>query len=186
MANPTWLLSASLVFCWPPWLFAWYPGFIYGDSISSIMQAQGLWGFNNHHPVCYTLWVKIWIVLGMAIHDVSFGIFLYSLSQMVLVAGTMVWGARWMHSKGVNAAWCVLTLAYFALTPFFAQNNISMWKDPLFSCAVFVLCVRLYDFFLTTDKSMPKRSFGLVSFPVLSVPCEATEPLSSCLQLWLA
>ena len=147
LAKPTWLLMAALVFCWLPWLFAWYPGFIYGDSISSIMQAQGLWGFNNHHPVCYTLWVKIWIALGMAIHDVSFGIFLYSLSQMVLVAWTMVWSARWMHSKGVNAAWCVLTLAYFALTPFFAQNNISMWKDPLFSCAVFVLCLRLYDFF---------------------------------------
>lgn len=164
LKKPTWLLIGGLIFCWLPWLLSWYPGFIYGDSISSIMQAQGLWGFNNHHPICYTLWVKLWVTLGIKLYDVSFGIFLYTVSQMVLVAWTMVWSARWMHHKGVNAAWCVMTLAYFALTPFFAQNNISMWKDPLFSCAVLILCLRLYDYFSRDGKLNTQTVFWVGLF----------------------
>lgn len=154
MEKPLWVYVLIICLCWLPWPLSWYPGFIYGDSISSVMQAQGLWGYNNHHPIVYTLWLKIWLTLGIKIHNVSLGCAIYTLTQMILIAWALSWMARWMYRKNVNPAYCVFTLAYFALTPFFAQNNASMWKDPLFSSAVLILCIRLYDYF--TEKTILK------------------------------
>lgn len=147
MEKPLWVYVLIMVICWLPWMLAWYPGFVFGDSINSVRQALGLTGLNNHHPIAYTMWVKLWIELGQCIHDVTFGAALYTLSQMIIVAWGLAWTSRWLYKKSVNPAYCIFTLAYFSLTPFFAQMNISMWKDPLFSIAGLILMIRLYDLF---------------------------------------
>ncbi len=163
MKKPLWFYVLILVICWLPWALSWYPGFVYGDSISSVRQAQGLVGFNNHHPITYTLWLKIWLTMGKAIHDVTFGAALYTLAQMIIVAWGLAWSARWMFLKKVHPAYCVFTLAYFALTPFFAQNHISMWKDPFFSVAGLIFCMRLYDFF-KDDAAITRKNLAWLGF----------------------
>ncbi len=138
-----------MVLCWTPWLLTWYPGFIFWDSVTSVMQALGKWGINNHHPVFYTMWVKLWVVLGIKLHSVNVGCLLYTVSQMFLMAFTLSYVARWMYRHSMHPAFCVFTIAWFAVTPFFAQNNIAMWKDPLFSAVLLLMALQLYDICLS-------------------------------------
>ena len=145
MRCPLWVYAGIMVLCWSPWLLVWYPGFIYGDSINSVMQALGKWSINNHFPVLYTMWVKLWLVIGIKLHSVNVGCFLYSASQMLLMAFALSYSARWMYRHSMHPVFCLLTMAWFALTPFFAQNNISMWKDPLFSAILLLLALKFYD-----------------------------------------
>ncbi len=138
-----------MVLCWTPWLLTWYPGFIFWDSVNSVMQALGRWGLNNHHPVFYTMWIKLWLVLGIKLHSVNVGCLLYTVSQMILMAFTLSYAARWMYRHSMHPAFCVFTIAWFALTPFFAQNNTAMWKDPLFSSVLLLMALQLYDICLS-------------------------------------
>ncbi len=113
------------------------------------MQALGKWEINNHHPVFYTMWIKLWVVLGIKLHSVNVGCLLYTVSQMFLMAFTLSYAARWMYRHSMHPAFCVFTIAWFALTPFFAQNNTAMWKDPLFSSVLLLMALQLYDICLS-------------------------------------
>ncbi len=142
----TWKKTLLLFFCWLPWGLVWYPGFVFWDSITSVLQALGIWGLNNHHPILYTLWVKIWILLGTKIHNQTFGCALYSIVQMLIMGYCTSWAIKWMHNKGFNSIYCAICFFYFALNPFIAQTNLAMWKDPLFSIIIVIFALKLYDY----------------------------------------
>lgn len=141
-----WKHTLLFFFCWLPWGLAWYPGFVFWDSVTSVLQAIGVWGLNNHHPIVYTLWVKIWILLGIKIHNTTFGCALYAIVQMLIIGYALSWSVRWLYNHNANKKFCVFSFFYFALNPFIAQTNLAMWKDPLFSITIVVLGLCLYDF----------------------------------------
>lgn len=159
MQYPLWVYVGIMVLCWSPWLLTWYPGFIFWDSIDSVLQALEKSPINNHHPVLYTMWIKLWLAIGMKLHSVNVGCLLYTVSQMILMAFSLSYSARWMYRHGMHPAFCLLTIAWFALTPFFAQNNITMWKDPLFSAIVLFLVLNLYDIFLCKTVLQRRKIF---------------------------
>lgn len=45
------LLSAIVFLGWIPYMVVYWPGFIFGDSLSSLSQAMGWTALSNHHPV---------------------------------------------------------------------------------------------------------------------------------------
>ena len=48
--------AAVLFACWMPYLLAYWPGLVFGDTMTSIRQSVST--LNNHHPVLYTLFIK--------------------------------------------------------------------------------------------------------------------------------
>lgn len=65
-----------------------YPGSVLEDSMSSLEQSMGYMHFSNHHPLAFTLFVMLFIKLGMLIrNEVSFGIFIYSIAQIIVISG---------------------------------------------------------------------------------------------------
>lgn len=50
--------SVLIMLLWLPYLLAFWPGFIFGDTISSISQAIGDAPLSNHHPVFYTMLIE--------------------------------------------------------------------------------------------------------------------------------
>ena len=44
------LLALIPFICWIPYLLIYWPGFIFGDTLSSLAQATGLASYSNHHP----------------------------------------------------------------------------------------------------------------------------------------
>ena len=49
----TFLLALIPFICWIPYLLIYWPGFIFGDTLSSLAQATGLASYSNHHPFLY-------------------------------------------------------------------------------------------------------------------------------------
>ena len=55
----------------------------------------------------------------------------------------------WVRKKGAPKFLCILFISYFAFTPYYAQNSIAMWKDPVFSVVVALISTLLFDLIIT-------------------------------------
>ena len=141
----------------------YWPGFIFGDSLSSLSQAMGWTALSNHHPVAYTIYLKCWLkfagVLGL---DSTVGVGLSSIFQSVLMSLGFGLLARWVVVRGSIRPVAGIAIALvFSMTPYIATYGIALWKDPLFSSAVVVLSMCLADY-VWSKGEMPKKGAGLL------------------------
>ncbi len=169
----TWILTALLIFAaWLPYLLVYYPGFIFGDSLGSIGQAVGGLPWNNHHPIFYTFFLKICLEIGMLVKDITFGCAVYTVIQMIYVALCLGYQICWLKQKGISFEICAMLAVYFGCVPFFAQNSIAMWKDPIFSATLTVWTLLLADFTLSDGMILLKdRSFMWKNALLLTILC---------------
>ncbi len=82
----TLLLGLLIFLCWLPYLISYYPGLIYGDSLSSVGQALGKRGFSNHHPIAYTMFIKLCLAAGYRLRSMNFGCAIYTAAQMLYIS----------------------------------------------------------------------------------------------------
>ena len=86
-ARPILFYAGCIALLHIPYLLAYWPGFIFGDSISSINQALGNTGYSNHHPVAYTMIIQGCISFTHSLGlSTTTGCALYSLLQTVIMA----------------------------------------------------------------------------------------------------
>lgn len=142
-----------------PYLLAYYPGLIFNDSISSISQALGLSPYYNHHPVAYTLLIQACIEIAHALGlSTNTGCALYSIVQMVVMCTTYSIMIQWIVQRTGARGWCrIVLVALFGLTPYIVTYSIAMWKDPLFSAAIVLATVLLFDF-MKSEGRIARRS----------------------------
>ena len=176
--KPLILSAAVIAILHLPYLLTYYPGFIFGDSLSSIAQATGLANYSNHHPVAYTLIVKACLDFSHALgFSTTTGCALYSLIQTALMALSYATMIQWaMQRASLRRAWRILLVAIFGLTPYIATYSIAMWKDPLFSAAIVVASVLIADLILTGGKIASRSKLWL---PVFAICCIAIALLRS-------
>lgn len=136
---------AMLCLCWLPFFLKDFPGSVLGDSFGSIQQALGDAAFSNHFPVVYTLFVGIFLKIGAAMGSLTGGVFLYSLTQYVLLAAAYAYFLTWLDSKGVRRWYIIASLLFFAIPQTFAMQAVVMWKDPLFTAFLLLLTMQLAD-----------------------------------------
>lgn len=142
------LLYAAIMFiCWFPYFLAYYPGFVFGDTVSSLAQiASG--EYTNHHPFAYTMLIRT--CLGLA-HLVGLGstagCALYTLLQMLLMSVGLGYIFAWLVAR-LNVRGGVVLAFLYGLSPYVATFSIAMWKDPLFSTTLAVLTVLLLELLL--------------------------------------
>ena len=139
----------------------YYPGFIFGDSLGSIAQALGVAKLYNHHPIFYTLFLKMCLSLGIFIKDITFGCAVYTIVQMIYIALCLGYQICWIRNKGIGIKICIILTVFFGCIPFFAQNSIAMWKDPIFSSTLAVWSLVLADFALSKGKIISDNRFFL-------------------------
>ena len=149
--KPILLYAGCIALLHIPYLLAYWPGFIFGDSISSINQALGNTGYSNHHPVAYTILIQGCISIA---HSLGFsttsGCALYSFFQTVTMALSYSILIQWIIQRsGIRKVWAIPLIAAFGITPYIATYSIAMWKDPLFSAAIVVITILLFDLVAT-------------------------------------
>lgn len=168
-----WCAISLLIFAaWMPYLLVYYPGFIFGDSLGSIGQALGKARLYNHHPILYTLFLKLCLNLGMQIKDITFGCAIYSVVQMVYIALCLGYQVCWIRNKGISKRLCVVLVVLFGCTPFFAQNSIAMWKDPVFSATLTLWTILTWDFVASKGKiTSIDKSFWIKNNVLLIILC---------------
>lgn len=144
--KPSTPLFVSIAVClfavWLPYLYLYYPAFVFKDSRSSLLQAMGQTQLNNHFPVIYTLFIKCCLRVGMHLGSLVKGIALYSVLQMLFMALGLAYFLSWLEARFSLKRWMtVITTLIFAFSRYIAQYSVAMWKDPIFSIAVVLVTI---------------------------------------------
>ena len=160
--------SWAIVFsCWLILLIICYPGLLTPDSLNQVGQALS-GNFSDWHPVIHTWFITFFVYLGKQLHDINFGVFLYSLAQIAILSAICAYSLYYMERKRVKTGYRILVLLYYALFPINALMGITMWKDILFSGITLVLVVLLIEIADNADaffKSYKKMAaLALISF----------------------
>lgn len=144
--KPFFISSAAIVALWLPYLLTYWPGLIFGDTLSSLNQIFGA-PLSNHHPVVFTLTMKLCMQIASFIGlSRTSGIALYTFLQMAFMAICLGYLAVWFLERlGIRIQFVWLMVAIFGISPYIATYSIALWKDPVFSCCICIICVILAD-----------------------------------------
>ncbi len=167
-----WVLVGSFLFLmvlWFPYLPSYWPGGIYSDTVASINMALGKIPMDNHNPILYTLiWRLMFQVTGAFQGAGEYGgLKLFTVVQMVLLALVLSGFIFWCYRRGLHKYFTILCLLVFGLTPLYPFYGISLWKDTIFSLAVFAFSVFLYHILGEGDGNISWR--GLFGYGVFSI-----------------
>lgn len=166
--KPFFISSAAIAALWLPYLLAYWPGLIFGDTLSSFNQIFGA-PLSNHHPVVFTLAMKLCIQVASIIGlSRTSGIALYTILQMTFMAICLGYLAVWFIERlDVQKQFVWLMVAIFGISPYIASYSIALWKDPVFSCSICIICVILADAVLAREVALSqfqKIALCLLSF----------------------
>lgn len=156
-----WLVIFS---AWLPYLLTFYPGGLVGDGACTLEEAlQAGIPNSNHWVVLYILVLKLFLKIGSFIStDINVGIFLYVVFESISFSAVCAAVATKVKQKGVPNIMAWVTVLLYAFSGFFASYSITLWKDALFSAAIVLLVLLLWE-----------------------LPCESKGSLRYCLKFVL-
>lgn len=150
-------------------LIAYYPGtgswdtsyqledFFDGTITKGYVEGGGMMltaNLNDHHPVLTTVIFAAFVIFGRWIGNEKFGVFLYSVIQVVLYLVVYTEVLRFNRKKGRVAEW--ITIVFYMTNLFLSYYAIMMLKDSLFT-VLFLLYylsyIKLYD----CESDLPKK-----------------------------
>ena len=144
------LYAACLLVLWMPWLLAYWPGFVFSDTLSSFAQIQGTAALSNHHPIFFTglIGAGIRIAHSLGLSSTA-GVGIFTSFQMIFQALCYSYLFAWMRKRlGVPKIYICLAISMFGLSPYFASFSIALWKDPIFSSALIAISILLAEIVL--------------------------------------
>ena len=157
---------------WIPYFFSYWPGGIYADTVDSINMALGKAQLDNHNPILYTMiWrFMFWITGGLRGDGEYDGLNLFTVSQALVLAMVLAAFVYYCYRKGLHKSFVCLLLFLFAVYPLYPFYGVSMWKDTLFSIAVFAFCIYLYEIFEENPEDISKTQlvfYGIGSILIM-------------------
>ena len=139
--------AALILLLWMPYLLTYWPGFVFSDTLASLSQAVGGAALSNHHPVVYTLFIKVCIRIAQLVgFDITWGLGLYSICQMSFMATCFGYMASWLAVRsgcGPKFGWLLAVCAGLSFN--LGGYSVAMWKDPMFSTALMMFAPMLFD-----------------------------------------
>lgn len=131
--KPILLMSVILFALYLPYLLAYWPGLIFGDSVSSLSQSLGFSDYSNHHPLAFTLCVKACLfVAHMLGLSNSAGCALFTITQMVVLSLCFATTVQWvMQRTGCRRIWRFVLLAFFGIPPLFRNLHHCHVEGPV-------------------------------------------------------
>lgn len=140
---------AIIFVCYIPLFLATWPGnFIYDAKYQLQNVIEGY--YFTHHPLIHTLMLGKAYEFGQSIGDVSSGVQLYTLAQMLVLTSSFAYCLLYMYKKRVPRCIRVCVLLWFALFPMHALFAITATKDVL--CAAFFLYFMIFLVRFVWDK----------------------------------
>lgn len=140
------ILTAFFMILWIPYLMTYWPGGIYSDTVDSIQTAMGNAEWDNHNPILYTfIWRLVFLVTGYFNGNGEYpGLKFFTVFQMLLIALIMAYFISRCVRRGLHRAFVVLLIIYTAICPLYPFYGISLWKDTIFSIAMFAFSLFLF------------------------------------------
>lgn len=141
-------------------LICFYPGIINYDNANQIKEVLGLHTryldsiivlndkvtLTNFNPIIHTLLLGNAFKLGLYFNNVNFGIFIYTFMQFIIVIATLSYTILFLHKEKVKNIYLLGILLFYLLIPYYHFYAITAVKDTLFTVAVILYLIKLYQF----------------------------------------
>ena len=139
-----WLqLTALFIAFWLPYLLACFPGNMNSDFFGEVRQQMGMSPLSNHHPVIHQLMIRICLIIGMKFGGVENGIALFTVLQMIFVAGTFAACICFLINNGIQK---IILYGVFFFYAFYIINGfyaVTLYKDVPFSGITLLFMIML-------------------------------------------
>ena len=141
-----------MIVCWLPVLLAVYPGFFVYDAQSELNEVMTR-NFTNHHPLLHVLLMG-GTICGVHKFTGSYnaGIFCYTVIQMIVMAAVFAYILRFIRRHSTGQILPVSALIWFAVFPVNVMYVLCTTKDTLFSGALLLSIVLLFEMIESKDK----------------------------------
>lgn len=162
------VVAVIIFMAWLPYLVTYYPGQVFGDTLTSIGQVMGYAPLNNHHPICYTLFIKFCFKIGALFGGNTAGCVCYCIIQMVYMASFLAYISCWIYRRmNLKKIGLFFLIIFYGCIPYFAQMSIAMWKDPIFAVTIALLTIMLTDYILLQEENGKGQKFFWIKYTVL-------------------
>ena len=141
-------IAWGLIFlCWSPYLLAYWPAGLVGDGSHALESAlAGGVPSGNHWVVLYILTLRFFVRLaGLFGGSVSVGLCLYAVAQSAAFAAACAAVVWQLYRLGIPRLAVAACTVMYACSGFFASYGMAAWKDTLFSAAVVLLAMQVWQ-----------------------------------------
>ncbi len=148
-----------LLLCWLIYIIAFYPIILSPDPsfqikqyfnehtkyIDWVIQRDPAVNMTTHHPVIHTALLGCCIQLGRVIFNDNFGLFLYSLLQVLTLAAVLSYTVYYAKKVGIPDKYRFFLLLIYALVPMFPLYAMSGVKDTYYTAFMILYVLILFD-----------------------------------------
>lgn len=118
---------AAAWFLW--WIFLW-PGVTSRDSYTQIIQALGLVGYSDAHPIAHTMVIQLLLRPALAVTGNMYSAIAFvTLAQLVALAIVVGLSVEALHRLNIPRWVPVSILVTFAAHPLLGWYSVTLWKD---------------------------------------------------------
>lgn len=129
---------------WLPVFVICFPGGIFSDTFLSLGQAMGYAPLDNHHPILYTLIIRL---IAKILHtaDLTKICATYVFGQMLFMELTIVYLTYWLNKKSIKPLYILMAFLFLCFFPYVPLNSITMWKDTMYCLMILLFSLTLAD-----------------------------------------
>ena len=130
----------------------YYPAIMAYDVIPQLDQIK-ISGYTTHHPLIHTLMLagslKVGEMLPMVHNADRAGLAVYTILQMLIVAGCFAYVSVYLRKKGVSKYICYLFVLCAAVYPTHGMLAVSITKDTIYAALVMLFTVFVWELVTT-------------------------------------
>jgi len=148
-----------ILICYLPYIIAFYPVIINYDAANQIKEVMGIHTrymdsvvllnpnitITNFNPIIHTFLIGGLFKVGYLLGNVNFGMFLYSIVQLLIVISTFAYSIYYLNKIKVNKKLIMIVLLIYSLVPLFPLYAMTAVKDVIFSSLILLYVIKMYD-----------------------------------------
>ncbi len=141
-------LLIPFVVCFLAWLPYWliaFPGTMFFDTHTQLLEYFGQLEWSNHHPVFSSLLLGLPMDLGRVLMDDTLGLFLGVLLQQLITAFVCAYVMKTFKAWGAPRLVRIAALVFFAGHPLIAYTNQNFSKDTISYALLCLFCLLYLD-----------------------------------------
>ena len=149
-----------ILICYLPYIIAYYPVIINYDAANQVKEVMGIHTrymdsvvlinpsvtLTNFNPIIHTFLIGGLFKVGYLLGNVNFGMFLYSIIQLLIVISVFSYSIYYLNKINVNKKIIVVVLLIYSLVPLFPLYAMTAVKDVIFSALILLYVIRVYDY----------------------------------------
>jgi len=148
-----------LSICYGIFLVFYYPGIINYDNANQIKEMLGFHtryldainpisssALTNFNPILHTVLLGGMFKIGLLLGNANFGLFMYSLFQMLIVILIYSYAVSYSIKEKINPIYSFIILLVLGLVPIFGYYSITAVKDTLYTAFLVLFSIEIYDF----------------------------------------